>query len=101
MEARNKFLPLPQPVLPNAQVDDPESQDYGNFDFGIDFNDPTTLAQLDGGENSFDAIRDKEKVGDLLQKVREWLRSFFVTTNTQIDHLSLFLGCPEENPTIL
>ncbi len=70
LEARNKYLPLPEPLPLHTQVDDPESQDYGNFDFGIDLNDPTTLAQLEGGENSFTAIEDKEKTGELLQKVR-------------------------------
>lgn len=101
LEARVKYLPLPEPTLPSTRVDDPDSQDYGNFDFGIDLNDPTLLAQLEGQENSFSAIREQEKSGELLQKVCHYLHYSFSLLIVFLDHLSLFLGLQKEDPAIL
>lgn len=61
--------PPREPTLPNAQVNDPESQDYADFDFGIDLNDPTTLAQLNDTEVAVAFIKEKEQ-GELADKVR-------------------------------
>lgn len=60
--------PPREPTLPNAQVDDTESQDYADFDFGIDLNDPTTLAQLDDTEDAVAFVKEKEQ-GEFVDKV--------------------------------
>jgi hypothetical protein len=70
LDARAAYLPLKEPVLSNTGADEPESQDYGSFDFGIDLNDPTTLAQLEGPQHSFSSIKDKEQGADFQHKVR-------------------------------
>ncbi|XP_006462081.1 hypothetical protein AGABI2DRAFT_143775 [Agaricus bisporus var. bisporus H97] len=58
LNARCKLLPLPpEPIIPTTHVDDPESQDY---DFGIDFGDPATLALLGDQENDFASIKETE-----------------------------------------
>jgi hypothetical protein len=67
LNTRCKLLPLPpEPNLPAVHVDDPESQDY---DFGIDFNDPTTLALLGDQENDFASIKEKEASVNLVHDV--------------------------------
>ncbi|KXN81525.1 hypothetical protein AN958_04462 [Leucoagaricus sp. SymC.cos] len=58
LSARAIYLPVKTPTLPIARQDDPESQDYGSFDF--DFEDPTTLIQLGCQENSFASIKEAE-----------------------------------------
>jgi hypothetical protein len=68
LDARATYLPLREPTLPTVPLDDPESQDYGDIDFGIDLNDPTILAQLDGEGNSFASIKNEEQ-GDFVNKV--------------------------------
>lgn len=60
LDLRANFLPLREPTLPTPQIDDSESQEYASFDFGIDLNDPTTLAQLDGQENGFTSLEQGE-----------------------------------------
>jgi len=68
LDARAILSPPKEPTLPTPQMDDPESQDYADFDFGIDLNDPTTLAQLDDPENAFASVKEKEQ-GELPDKV--------------------------------
>ena len=87
-------------MLPDPQVDDPESQDYADFDFGIDLNDPTTLAQLDDTEDAVAFVKEKEQ-GELADKV---CRVCFLCDPrlTEISgDFSLFLGFLLEDPEIL
>lgn len=67
LNARCKLLPLPpEPIIPTTHVDDPESQDY---DFGIDFGDPATLALLGDQENDFASIKETEVGVNLVHDV--------------------------------
>jgi len=71
LNARCKFLPLPsEPSMSAVQADEPESQDY---DFGIDFNDPTTLALLGDQEDGFASIKEKEASANLVHDVCPYL----------------------------
>jgi len=100
LDARAILSPPREPTLPNPQVDDPESQDYADFDFGIDLNDPTTLAQLDGTEDAVAFVKEKEQ-GELADKV---CRVCFLCDPrlTEISgDFSLFLGFLLEDPEIL
>jgi len=100
LDARAILSPPREPTLPNPQVDDPESQDYADFDFGIDLNDPTTLAQLDDTEDAVAFVKEKEQ-GELADKV---CRVCFLCDPrlTEISgDFSLFLGFLLEDPEIL
>ncbi|KAJ3576462.1 hypothetical protein NP233_g425 [Leucocoprinus birnbaumii] len=69
LDVRALLSPLREPILPTLQtVDEPESQDYGDFDFGIDLNDPSTLALLDGQANDLTSVKDQER-GEIVDKV--------------------------------
>jgi len=100
LDARAILSPPREPTLPNPHVDDSESQDYADFDFGIDLNDPTTLAQLDDTEDTVAFVKEKEQ-GELADKV---CRVCFLCDPrlTEISgDFSLFLGFLLEDPEIL
>jgi len=84
----------------NSRIIPVPGRGWDNFDFGIDLNDPTTLAQLDDTEDAVAFVKEKEQ-GELADKV---CRNCFLCDIrlTEISgDLSLFLGLFLEDPEVL